>query len=56
MRGEKRQEQRGQQQFVRLPGRQGEASGATGGIGNHAGLGPVTAARTAKPLTRIALR
>ncbi len=52
---EKRQEQRGQRQFVRLPRRQGEANGATGGIGNHASLGSKTAARTAKPFTRVAL-
>src|SRR4051812_12841346 len=53
--GEKRQEQWGQRQFVRLPGSQGEANGATGGIGDHASLGSKTAARTAKPLTRVAL-
>ncbi len=53
--GEECQEQRGQRQFVRLSGGEGEADGATGGIGDHAGLGPVTAARTAKPFTRVAL-
>src|SRR3712207_2327212 len=54
--GEDRQEQRGQRQFVRLSWSQGEADGATGSIGDHAGLGPVAAARTAEALARIALR
>src|SRR4029453_6841009 len=48
--GEDRQEQRRQRQFVRLSWGQGEADGATGGIGDHAGLGPVAAARTAEAL------
>jgi hypothetical protein len=41
---------------VRLPGSQGEAKGATGGIGDHTGFGPKTAARTAQPFPRVALR
>src|SRR4051794_24381569 len=53
--GEDGQEQRGQRQFVRLTRSQGEANGATGGIGDHAGLGPVAAARSAQCLTLVAL-
>jgi hypothetical protein len=40
---------------VRLPRGQGEADGATGGIGDHAGLGPVTAARPTERLAFVAL-
>jgi hypothetical protein len=43
-------------QFVRLTRREGEADGATAGVGDHAGLGPVAAPRTAESLARIALR
>ena len=54
--GEEGQEQRSQRQFVRLTRREGEADGAAGGVGDHASLGPVTAARTAQRLMRVALR
>src|SRR3712207_2092989 len=53
---EEGQEQRSQRQLVRLPGGEGEADGAAGGVGDHAGLGPVAAARPAQRLARVALR
>ena len=49
------QEQRCQWQLVCLSGGQGEADGTTGGIGDHAGLGPVTAARPTERLAFVAL-
>src|SRR5215212_2946252 len=48
-------EPRRQWQLVRLPGGQGEADGATGGIGDHAGLGPITTARPTERLAHVAL-
>src|SRR5215217_6369105 len=42
-----------QWQLVRLPG--GEADGATGGIGDHARLGPIAAAQPTERLPHVAL-
>src|SRR5215211_145443 len=53
--GEEGQEQRRQRQLVRLPGGQGEAEGATGGIGDHARLARITTARPTERLAHVAL-
>jgi site-specific DNA recombinase len=45
----------GQGKLMSLTGRQGEADRPTGAVGDHAGLGAITATRSAKRFTHVAL-